>query len=174
MENKTPERLGNRRMRKEFPSEWEITREPPTVMSTLPRELLLPYPPWATYLSRGTVAVYEAGVLASVAWVFTKWQGYEPDNENGIPFPAERYTIPLVIIVAALLVNLSALIATIMKRYHVAGLWRWMTVLDAAVGGLSIYGSIMMTSHADKERKGADVPWLANHATAAALLFALG
>ncbi|KAK0649163.1 hypothetical protein B0T16DRAFT_409537 [Cercophora newfieldiana] len=172
MEYKTQER--NDKGRIELPSEWETTQEPPTAMSTLPRELLLPYPAWTTYLFRGTVAVYETGVLAFAVWLFTKWQRYKPDDGNGLPFPKERLAIPLIVMVAALLTNLSALIATATKRYHVAGLWRWAALLDAAVGALGLYGSITMTTGADNGKNMAEIPWHRHYTTAATMLFALG
>ncbi|KAK4445846.1 hypothetical protein QBC34DRAFT_441265 [Podospora aff. communis PSN243] len=172
MEHKVPERSHRGRM--ELRSEWEMPREPPTAMSTLPKELLLPYPAWSTYFFRGMLAIYETGVLAFAVWVFHRWQQFEPVRGVELPFPKDRYTIPLIVIVAALLANLSALVAIIAKRYHVAGLWRWMALMDAAVGALGIYGSIMMTTRSEGGRKGADIAWLDNHNIVAALLFALG
>ncbi|KAK0611946.1 hypothetical protein B0T14DRAFT_531313 [Immersiella caudata] len=172
MEYKMPER--NHRGRIEPRSEWEMTREPPTAMSTLPTKLLLPYPSWVTYFFRGALAIYETGVLSFAVWILHKWQQFGPVKGVELPFPRERYTIPLVAIVAGLLANLSALVAVIVKRYHVAGLWRWMALMDVAVGVLGIYGSIMMTTQAGGERKEVEIPWLDNHSIFASLLFALG
>jgi hypothetical protein len=172
MEHKMQER--SHRGRIELRSEWDMTREPPTVMSTLPRELLLPYPAWATYFFRGMLAIYETGVLAFAVWVFHRWQQFEPVKGVELPFPKDRYTIPLIVIVGALLANLSALVGIIAKRYHVAGLWRWMVLIDAAVGALGIYGSTMMTTRSEVGRKGVEIPWLGSHNIVAALLFALG
>lgn len=176
MEHKMTSRDSRGRIELRSEHEWEQRPEPPTALAVLPRELLLPYPPWVTYFFRGTLAIYETAALAFTVWVFTKWQEYEPDLGRGFLFPRDRYAIPLIVIVAALLGNLSAVVAIIMDRYHVAGLWRWMVFVDAAVGALGLYGSITMSgiSHNDPWEKDLEVPWLGSHNAATALLFTLG